>query len=774
MIPVTLQILGPSPLSALPAAPSLSYTKGSGTPASVNVALSASAAATPSFTVDTTSLPPWLTVDAVTGTIPRSLRFTTTSVADSKAQGAYSATVHVQVSGYADLGVPFGLTVSSVAPVLTVAEGTSRNLSWAVGQPLPIPYITLASSGSTIAYSIATSGVLAPVISDSFLKGLVYSYGTPIPVTFDQDVFATAQPGSILSGTVTVTWGSPASTTVITINIAVQSAEATLADVSPLSLPAAAPGQTFTVALSGTGFTASPDARQRTVVGIVSAKSLVADANIASTVVDSAVIILTITVPTAADPLLPFAPAGPGGTVTLGVCNPMGTACSTPTGTAALTIDIKPVIQVVTSASSFVQASPLALATVAPYDMVSLFGFNFCTAGGTGCGKATLFGAVAPATLHYPTSLTPDKSASPRLLTVAFQTQATPPVAIANAPLLFATDGQINLLVPSAVAAFIGKSVDMVVKFGSSSGAPFPVNIAAADPGIFTLSSDGQGEGAVLDSDWSMVTRGNEAGMRQTAADSDIVQMYVTGLGVPDGAADNGSSGTGLWPADCVTTASFLTSLNSLTSGSFTTLDGVFLSRGLLNTGRLLPCLRSAGNVPSVTIGGQPATVTYAGWVPDSVAGLYQLNVRLPGSGAGTFTTASGATIAGPLTVPVQLPVTIAVHGSNSQAGVTMWVAPQLKVTGPVGAALQGTVGAKWSATGSLVTASEGTGPYQYAVTGGSLPGGVTLDAVSGAISGTPAANAAGAYTVTVTATDSAVAPLTGSAAFTLTVNAAH
>ncbi|HVW84093.1 MAG TPA: putative Ig domain-containing protein [Bryobacteraceae bacterium] len=46
----------------------------------------------------------------------------------------------------------------------------------------------------------------------------------------------------------------------------------------------------------------------------------------------------------------------------------------------------------------------------------------------------------------------------------------------------------------------------------------------------------------------------------------------------------------------------------------------------------------------------------------------------------------------------------------------------------------------------------------------------MTLNAATGAISGTPAANTAGSYVVTVTATDSANVPVKGSATFTLIV----
>jgi len=775
LVPVTLRVLGPTPLIATPPSASLSYVKGSETPASADIALSSPGLSAVSFTVDATTLPPWLAVDAASGNLPKSLHFTTTSMAEATAQGTYTASVRVQVSGFASLVVPFSLTVSNPAPKLTVSEGLKRDLSWTVGQRLPLPYITLTSSGSAIPYTIVTGGPLAPIISASFLKGFAYSYGTPIPVAFDPNVFAAAQAGDVLSGTVTITSGAPSSKTVITINVKVLPVEAALLAVTPRSLPTAAPGQSFTVALSGVGFVSSSDTVAGTFVGIVSGGSLVADANIVSNVVNASNMILTITVPAATDPYLPFAPTGAGGTINLGVCNPSGAACTTPTGTVQLAIGASPLIQAVTSSSSFIQVTPPTLPAVAPYDMVSLFGINFCT-GGTGCGKGILYGVLDPVTLRYPSALSPDEpSTEQRCLTVTFQTHATPPVPIANAPLLFATSTQINLLVPASVAPFIGKSVDIVVNFGTAGtaltgSAPFAVSIAAASPGVFTVGGDGQGEGAILDFAWDMITRGNEAAMRQNTADSDTVQIYVTGLGVPDGTADNATVGTGVWPADCVSPASYLTTLNFTTSSSSVTLDGALVSSGMFNTGRLAPCLKTTASIPTVMIGGQPAVVTYAGWVPDSVAGQYQLNVRLPGSGAKSYTSATGDVIAGPLTVPVQLPVVITARGRSSQAGVTIWVAPRLKVTGPAATALRGAVGTAWAAKGSAVTATEGTGPYQYAVTRGSLPAGLTLDASTGSIAGTPAAGAAGSYAITVTATDSATIPLSGNVTFTVTV----
>lgn len=57
----------------------------------------------------------------------------------------------------------------------------------------------------------------------------------------------------------------------------------------------------------------------------------------------------------------------------------------------------------------------------------------------------------------------------------------------------------------------------------------------------------------------------------------------------------------------------------------------------------------------SITIDGQPAEILYAGSAPGSVAGLFQVNVRIPAS-AGT-----GA-----------VPVVLTVGSVHSQAGLTM------------------------------------------------------------------------------------------------------
>jgi uncharacterized protein (TIGR03437 family) len=783
LVTVTLQILPPSPLVATPSPASLSYVKGSGTAGHVDINITSAASPAPFFAVDTSTLPIWLTVDSVNGTVPKSLRFTSTTVADTLAPGTYNTTVRLKVSGSADLSLPISLLVNNKAARLSVAEGTTRSLTWIIGQPLPAPFITAVSTDSPISYTATSGGTLAPIISASEQKGLAYSFGTQIGITFNPLIFAAAQPGGVLTGTVTLTWGSPASTIVVTFNVTVQSPGATLTGLTPASLPTAASGQTFSVVITGTGFVPSTDPTQKTKVGVVVGGSgpIVTDTNISANVINPSNIILTITVPVAADANLPFAQNGAGGTVTLGICNPAGGTCTIPTGTAILTIGTGPLIQAITSASAFVQVTPPALPSMAPWDMVSVFGANFCSSAGTGCSNTQLlYGTPDPVTLRFPTTVSPDApGATQRSLSVTFQTHGVSPSAIANAPLLFGTNGQINMIVPGALFTYIGSTVDVVVNFGYGAGATllksavFPVNIIATNPGIFTIGADGQGDGAILSSNYALIGAANPAGMRSTGADSDVIQLYVTGLGAPDSTADNAAAGSGpnpVWSTDCVTLGSYLTSLNTNAGTALATVDGTVIQSALLNANRLPPCVTSgSANVPSVTVGGVAATVQYAGFVPDTVAGLYQINVLLPGTSDGSFQPVSGNAIS-TLVAPVQLPIVITANSVTSQAGVSVWVAPRLEVTPPSGSGLSGTVGIAWSASNNVAVASEGTATYKYALTSGLLPAGLSLGAATGAITGTPAANTAGTYVVTVTATDSANVPVTGSTTFTLTV----
>ncbi|KQX27779.1 hypothetical protein ASD01_22030 [Ensifer sp. Root423] len=164
----------------------------------------------------------------------------------------------------------------------------------------------------------------------------------------------------------------------------------------------------------------------------------------------------------------------------------------------------------------------------------------------------------------------------------------------------------------------------------------------------------------------------------------------------------------------------------------------------------------STANVISPSISGGAAASLAIASPPSrgnaSVSGLQIVYTPQPGySGADSFTyTATNAT------------------GTSTPATVTVTISPPVLVFSPTGGTLAAAVaGVSYSQS---LTASAGTAPYLYQVTSGALPGGLTLDPVSGAISGRPGAD--GDFAFTVTATDANGA--TGQASYRIAVVSAN
>ena len=78
-----------------------------------------------------------------------------------------------------------------------------------------------------------------------------------------------------------------------------------------------------------------------------------------------------------------------------------------------------------------------------------------------------------------------------------------------------------------------------------------------------------------------------------------------------------------------------------------------------------------------------------------------------------------------------------------------------------------GQVGVSYSTT---LRATDGTVPYKWSITSGSLPAGVTLAAATGTIAGTPTTS--GTHSFTIHVTDSASPATTDSANFSITIAA--
>jgi uncharacterized protein (TIGR03437 family) len=147
-------------------------------------------------------------------------------------------------------------------------------------------------------------------------------------------------------------------------------------------------------------------------------------------------------------------------------------------------------------------------------------------------------------------------------------------------PLFYASAGQVNFQVPWE---FAGQSqTTLAASTGPTNvpGTAQTVTLAPFAPGIFAVNSQGTGQGAVLDTGYRLVDASNPA------AGSSTVLIYCTGLGAVTNPPPTGS------PA-------------SLTD------------------------LSPTPKLPSVTIGGVLASVSFSGLAPGFV-GLYQVNAQVP------------------------------------------------------------------------------------------------------------------------------------------------
>lgn len=187
---------------------------------------------------------------------------------------------------------------------------------------------------------------------------------------------------------------------------------------------------------------------------------------------------------------------------------------------------------------------------VSPGGFVALFG--------------TALGTAAQATIPFPNTLG--------------ETSLT--VNGVNAPIYAVTANQINAVVPYEVT---GTTATFIATVNGAQSNAVTVPLAPTAPGVFSVSANGLGAGAITHADNSVVTESNPA------HPSEVVQVYLTGLGAVNPAVANG------------TAAPFKP-------------------------------LATATAPVTVTVGGVPVTdIQFHGLSP-GLASLYQLNIRIPAS----------------------------------------------------------------------------------------------------------------------------------------------
>ena len=150
------------------------------------------------------------------------------------------------------------------------------------------------------------------------------------------------------------------------------------------------------------------------------------------------------------------------------------------------------------------------------------------------------------------------------------------------APIQYSSKGQINILIPFDLAS--NSTQQLIVIQGSAYSTPESLIIAPAQPAVFTQDQSGKGAGAI-----NVVTANGDqfsADPSHPASAGDTLVIYCAGLGAVTPAVTAGSAAPGS------------------------------------------PAAKVSSPV-TVTIGGQSATVAFAGLTP-TYAGLYQVNVTVP------------------------------------------------------------------------------------------------------------------------------------------------
>ena len=621
------------------------------------------------------------------------LTFTVSPGWTTLSAGLASTTVSIVSLGNTSTSVTVTLEIQNAASNLTVKGGVNvlNPVAYTAGAAAPSLSLTvLSSTGLPLPFTVVAAGNTTPEgvtgwLTSSVSSGIAYSWGTTFSVTASAAATQqNAQPGDILTGQLTIT---PAglNAVIVPVSINVSAGTPTLTAVSPSVVPlltsGVAPGF-VTLVLKGTNFVSTTGIQQTKVfVGANLAGATQVATQYVSVLSPN---YLTVQIPYGTTGA-PFATAGTTA-VLVGVAN--GASPTAPVATQTIGVTAAPIIYGITSASAFVDAASGSNPKVAPYDIISIFGANFCAlCTGT---NSVLVGAPDAVYGRFPTFLSPDGT---HKISVLYSKPGTPAT---NLPgyLLFATSTQINVLVPGAVSTLNSSGVNVQVGYdtvvpsaAANTSTAFLTTYAAVDPGIFTIASNGQGPGAITDAvTFALNTQTAPTTPYATSCTGCTIAIFVTGLGIPDSTGADPVDSSPTYPTNCVaplgvagTSAvnptGYLGAVNtpffasvsgtgwSAPSGyvvpNWTSIDGAVIEGSYLQ-GNYAPCFVSA--VPSVTIGGVAATLMSASFVQGSIAGLYQINVQVP--------TPNGYNVG----VATEFPVVVTQGSVASQAGVTVWI----------------------------------------------------------------------------------------------------
>jgi len=171
------------------------------------------------------------------------------------------------------------------------------------------------------------------------------------------------------------------------------------------------------------------------------------------------------------------------------------------------------------------------------------------------------------------------------------------------APLLYVSATQIGAIVPYSISS---SQPRVVVTYNGAASPAASVTAALAAPALFTIDSSGSGQAAALNQDGSLNGQFNPAGK------GEVVTVFGTGEGHTNPGGIDGQIATAANPRPVLAV--------------------------------------------SASVGGVPASVLYAAAAPGQVAGMFQVNLRVPSDAP------SGPAVG----------VTVTVGAKTSPKGVTL------------------------------------------------------------------------------------------------------
>ena len=565
-------------LSFSPATIDFKYTIGTALPAAQTLQIKSTGTAL-TFTIPQIASQ-WISLSAYSGTTPASIKVYVNPT--SLPSGAQQATITVNAPQANATTQTYIVTleVSDPPPMLQLSPPTMA-FTYFTDQPAfpPAQPLVLTSTGAAIEAAIAVSG--GTWLSAQY-SGSISIVGIPSTISVN------ANPGGLAPGSYSATIKfTPSNTAIAAVTVAVTlNVKAGTPVVTGLWPPGAlinSPNMVVTV--SGSSFFGTSAAAIGSVKlgapNVLSSTAMMVTIP-AALMTAAASLPITITTPTAAGPSL-----------------------TTAASTFAVYVP-GPQVKAVTDAASYVAGN------VAPGEIVTIYGL--------GLGPSVL----VPLTVQNPLATSLPASG-------AAQTSVT--IDGVFAPLLYTSVDEVSCIVPFEVAAKSGSPVDLSVTYNSIAVvSPTPVNVVAANPGLFTMDASGTGQGAILNYDPTTANYSINSTKNPAISGTTIAVLYLTGYGV----------------TSCIDIPATGSTPASLCNPGSTELN--------LISGNVSPTLPV-----SVTIGGQAAPGAVAQAPLGSVPGLMQVNVPVPsgvssGNALVVVTLGSGGTA-----VTTQAKVTMAI-----------------------------------------------------------------------------------------------------------------